>query len=105
MGRRLVFYAHVTTLAVALAACAIAFAQDKERPKLKNFGSSLNKTKPDAKKTPEFNSKSESDDIDVVKVETSLVSSDVLVLDAQGNPVVGLTDKDFVISEDGQPQQ
>jgi VWFA-related protein len=109
MGKRLVFYAHVSTLAVILTVCATAFPQEKERPKLKNFGSSLNKTKPDSKKTPESkpksNSKSEKDDIDVVKVETSLVSSDVLVLDPKGNPVAGLTEKDFSVTEDGQPQR
>jgi VWFA-related protein len=84
-------------------------AQVKERPKLKDFGSSLNKNKDAKKKTvvetrAKSNSQSGKDDVDVVKVETSLVSNDVLVLDAKGNPVPGLTDKDFLIREDGQPQ-
>jgi VWFA-related protein len=99
-----------TTLALVLAACVTAFSQQKERPRLKDFGSSLRKTKPDQKKravesTPRPATKSDGEDIEVLKVETSLVSSDVLVLDPKGNPVTGLTTKDFRISEDGQPQQ
>jgi VWFA-related protein len=112
MGNRFpYFFSRVTMLALVLATRVAAFPQEKERPKIKDFGSSLKKTKPDQKKKdpvekkPKPNAKSEAEDIEVVKVETSLVSSDVLVLDAKGNPVEGLTEKDFVITEDGQPQQ
>jgi VWFA-related protein len=35
----------------------------------------------------------------------TLVSVDVVVRDASGNPVPGLTDKDFTIKEDGKPQR
>jgi VWFA-related protein len=111
MGQRLVFHAHVLTLAAFLAFCTTALAQERERPKLKDFGSSLRQTKSDPKKKAEVESKpkpspkSKTGDIDVVKVETSLVTTDVLVLDAKGNPVTGLTPKDFAISEDGQQQQ
>jgi VWFA-related protein len=84
-------------------------AQDKEKPKLKDFGSSLKRKSDPGKKPAEVNSKSGSkpddNDIEIVKVETSLVSNDVLVLDAKGDFVAGLTDKDFVVTEDGQPQQ
>lgn len=85
--------------------------KDKEKPKLKDFGSSLKRIKSDAEKkvavevNSKSGSKSDSNDIEVVKVETSLVSNDVLVLDAKGNFVTGLTEKDFVVMEDGQPQQ
>jgi VWFA-related protein len=112
MGNRFpYFFSHVTTFALVLATCAAAFPQEKERPKLKDFGSSLKKTKPDQKKKnsvenkPKPDAKSEAEDLEVVKVETSLVSIDVLVLDPKGNPVAGLTEKDFVITEDGEPQQ
>ena len=121
MGNRLTSY--FVLLAILLGACLREFAQEKERPRIKDFGSSLKQTKSDPKKKPEVeskpkpnpksnpksnpssNSKSPTDDIDVIKVETSLVTSDVLVLDAKGNPVSGLTTKDFVIREDDQPQQ
>ena len=85
-------------------------AQSKERPKLKNFGSSLKRTRWDPKKQqavvakPNVKSKDD-EDLDVVKVETSLVSSDVLVLDARGNPVDGLTENNFLSSEDGEQQK
>ena len=112
MGNRFpYFFSRVTTFTLVLAVCTAAFPQEKDRPKIKDFGSSLSKTKPAQKKKdtvdnkPKPNAKSEAEDIEVVKVETSLVSSDVLVLDPKGNPVAGLTDKDFVITEDGQPQQ
>jgi hypothetical protein len=91
MGNRFpYFFSRVTTLVLVLAASAAAFPQEKERPKLKDFGSSLKKTKPDQKKKdtvekkPKPNAKSEAEDIEVVKVETSLVSSDVSCLDPKG---------------------
>jgi VWFA-related protein len=84
--------------------------QSKERPKIKDFGSSLKRTRWDPDKQqavvakPDLKSKDD-EDLDVVKVETTLVSSDVLVQDARGNPVDGLTENDFLISEDGAPQK
>ena len=42
---------------------------------------------------------------EVVRVETSLVVCDVLVLDARGNAARGLTRDDFVVTEDGRPQE
>jgi VWFA-related protein len=110
MGNRSIFYLPlIAALALFFCAGPTELAQEKERPKLKNFGSSLKRIHLDdqkkaavdqSKSTP----KSTSDEIDVVKVETSLVTSDFLVLDARGNPVSGLTEKDFVITEDGKPQ-
>jgi VWFA-related protein len=44
------------------------------------------------------------DEGDVIRIDTSLVSSDLLVLDKRGNSVAGLTVDDFVIAEDGVPQ-
>ena len=89
-----------------------AQAQQKEKPKLKNFGESLNRIKWDPEKnaaveikSPRSSNSSATGDDDVVRVETSLVSSDLLVLDPRGNPVAGLTEKDFVVTEDGTPQQ
>jgi len=101
----------IFSLALLFAVCIPVLPQEKERPKLKNFGSVLKRIKWDEEKKTavEGGSKSKpqtkSEDIDVVKVETSLVSNDVLVLDAKGNFVPGLTSKDFLVTEDGQPQQ
>jgi VWFA-related protein len=85
-------------------------AQSKERPKHKDFGSSLKRTKWDPVKQQAVVAKpnvkaNDDSDLDVVKVETSLVSSDVLVQDTRGNTVDGLTEKDFLINEDGAPQK
>src|SRR6266436_3542192 len=92
--------------------CPVVFAQNppRERPQLKDFGSSLKRLKWDAKQNaaverkPGDNTAKGSGDRDVVRVETSLVVSDVLVLDQRGQPVHGLTQTDFVITEDGKPQ-
>jgi VWFA-related protein len=111
MGKQLAVHSRcIKALALLLAVCAAVLAQDKERPKLKDFGSSLKRTRWDPEKQqavvakPKSNSKDESD-LDVVKVETSLVSTDVLVYNARGNSVEGLTENDFLISEDGAPQK
>jgi len=87
-----------------------AFTQSNEKPKLKDFGSSLKRFKWDPKRNAAVEGKNgarknkDDGDDDVVRVETSLVTSDVLVLDALGDPVAGLTDKDFLLAEDGKPQ-
>ena len=98
----------LTALCV-LATCASTFAQPREKPKLKDFGSSLKRLKWDPVKkeardtyTP---SKRTNSDGDVITFETTLVAQDVLVTDKQGQPVRGLTANDFVIAEDGKPQQ
>jgi VWFA-related protein len=115
MNRQASHYAIlVCTSALSLALlCSSAFAQDppREKPKLKDFGSSLKRLKWDPKLNIAVEDKRREDkannsgDDDVVRVETSLVVSDVLVLDQRGQPVLGLTAKDFVITEDGKPQQ
>jgi VWFA-related protein len=91
----------------------VVFAQTppREKPRLTNFGSSIKRLKWDAWQNAAVESKSrnnaaeDSVDGDVVRVETSLVVSDVLVLDRHGQPVQDLSQKDFVVSEDGKPQQ
>ena len=93
-------------LTVLLLLPGLALAQTGEKPKLKDFGSSLKKLKWD----PQTNSTTDtrntsSDDDDVIKIETALVVSELLVLDRQGKPVQGLKESDFVITEDDTPQQ
>jgi VWFA-related protein len=91
--------------------CRTSLPQEpqRERPKLKDFGSSLKKLKWDPEKNravtnaqPGANGTS---DDDVVRIETSLVVSDVLVTDKNGRPVRDLKPTDFGISEDGVAQQ
>jgi VWFA-related protein len=87
----------------------LVLPQTNERPKLKNFGSSLDRLKWDKEKQAAVekgsSKKSSSDDEDVVRVDTQLIAADVLVLDGRGQPVRDLTKDDFIISEDGEPQQ
>jgi VWFA-related protein len=87
----------------------VSFAQQsREKAKPKTFGSSLKKLKWDPEKNQTLDvtttgSAAEPDD-DVIRIETSLVASDVLVLDAHGRAVKGLVASDFIITEDGKPQ-
>ena len=93
---------------------SIAFPQTqqtppREKPKLKDFGSSLKKLKWDEQKKQAVNvdqagTGGTSDD-DVIRIETSLVVCDVLVTDKNGRPQRNLKPTDFAISEDGVPQQ
>ena len=69
-------------------------------PRLRNFGSSLSR----AQQTVGSNARP-SEAEDVVRVETDLVVCSVLVLDAQGKTIRGLTREDFVVKEDGKPQE
>ncbi|MGZ8847292.1 MAG: VWA domain-containing protein [Pyrinomonadaceae bacterium] len=98
-------------LLLTLSVCAAAIAQStsNEKPKLKPFGSSLDRLKWDKEKqmaveTAEVG-KSQTAEDDVIRVETQLISTDVLVLDKTGKPVTGLNRDSFVITEDGQPQE
>lgn len=91
--------------------CSSAFPQTppREKPKLKDFGSSLKKLKWDPEKNQAVSSAPSaldgSSDDDVIRIETSLVVNNVLVTDKQGRPQRNLKATDFVVSEDGVPQQ
>lgn len=99
------------SICLILTLCSTAFSQSKEKPKLKDFGSSLKKLKWDPGQNVAVETKSNSKAVrnstsdDVVRVETLLVQSDVLVLDSRGQPVQGLAADDFVVTEDGKPHQ
>ena len=85
---------------------SFAQSQQREKPKLKDFGASLRKLKWDAQKNETvISQQASSNDDDVIRIETSLVTSDVLVTDRQGRPVRNLKATDFAVSEDGVPQQ
>jgi VWFA-related protein len=102
----------VLVLAVsALSVLVLAQAPPREKPKLTDFGSSLKRLKWDPKQNTAVETKLPKDKTtgpateDVIRVETSLVVSDVLVLDQRGRTVQGLTIKDFFLTEDGKPQE
>jgi len=86
-------------------------AQKKRR--VKDFGSSLKRLKWDDKKKAAVEKKSkgkpksngDSDEEEVVRVETTLVVCDILVLDSQGRFVPGVNKEDIIVTEDGQEQQ
>jgi VWFA-related protein len=73
------------------------------RPRLKDFGSSINLSAEENERLRRQQERLE--DEDVVKVNTDLVVSDVLVVDVQGRIIQGLGARDFVIKEDDQPQE
>lgn len=91
--------------------CSSAFPQTppREKPKLKDFGSSLKKLKWDPEKNQAVTNVQPgphaNDDDEVIRIETSLVVCDVLVTDKQGHPQRNLQPTDFAISEDGVSQE
>ena len=109
MRRQLLLILTVICFAGLLSANAFAQSRSREKPKLKDFGSSLKKLKWDPKKNEAVVSgqanRNGSSDEDVVRIETTLVIADVLVTDKQGRPVRNLKATDFEIREDGVAQQ
>jgi VWFA-related protein len=97
-------------VSVAVAPVLKLSAQVEEKPALKEFGSSLKRLKWDPQKQAavEISRAQEPSLIsveDVIRIDTELVVCDVLVVDKEGHAVQGLTQNDFVIAEDAQPQQ
>jgi len=81
-------------------------AQDKQRRE--EFGSSLNRLKWDEKEQKAVETKKadeRSDSGGVIRVETSLAVFDILPLDKEGRAISGLSKEDFVVAEDGAPQE
>jgi hypothetical protein len=110
--RALVLTAELLLLTFIPAINLLAQSQPEERPKLKNFGSSLDRLKWDpnlneaVEEKPEIrkaNAGANGDD-DVIKVETSLVICSVAVVDQHGKVVPNLTKDDFILTENGHPQ-
>jgi VWFA-related protein len=98
----------ILLLLLLLPGLALAQSVEKsgEKPRLKDFGSSLKKLKWDAQRNATTETRTTSaDDDEVIKIETALVVSELLVVDKQNRPVQGLKQSDFVITEEGLPQQ
>jgi VWFA-related protein len=74
------------------------------RPRLKAFGGSVYLT-PEKIERLRVRRDRQTEDEDVVRVNTDLVVSDVLVVDFQGRPIRGLRKEDFIVKEDNQPQE
>ena len=92
-------------LLVLLFLPGLGVSQTGEKPKLKDFGSSLKKLKWDPQRNATTDTTTNTDDDEVIRIETSLVVSELLVLDKQGRPVQGLKESDFLITEEDTPQQ
>lgn len=96
------------TILIALVSFSLLAQAPPKRKKVKDFGSTLKRWKWNPQKNAgEIRSDKKEqilDEGDVIRIDTSLVSSDLLVLDQKGNSVSGLTAADFVIAEDGVPQ-
>src|SRR5215468_8999029 len=93
---------------IATTLTCLAQSSDREKPRLKNFGSSLKKLKwdPDRNQTSVRDANAtQAGREDVITFETSLVACDLLVLDKQGHAVQGLKQSDFKIAENGTPQE
>ena len=81
-------------------------AQGKQ--KREEFGSSLKRLKWDEReqKAVETNQGDERPDSDtVIRVETSLAVFEILAFDKKGRDVPGLSKSDFIVTEDGAPQE
>jgi VWFA-related protein len=72
-------------------------------PNLKRFGQSLGMNAVEVEQLRR-KKQSRSDDEDVVRVDTDLVVSEILVLDHAGKFITGLTAKDFMVKEDDRTQ-
>ncbi len=95
-------------LLITLSTNSFAQSQSADKPKLKDFGSSLKKLKWDPERNQVVNNEQgsrENPEDEVIRIETSLVTSDVLVTDRQGRPIPNLSATDFEVSEDGVRQQ
>ncbi|HEY8227296.1 MAG TPA: VWA domain-containing protein [Pyrinomonadaceae bacterium] len=106
----------VWSLSTIVALTLLAFnssaqSPKKKRPKLKDFGSSLKRMRWDPITKTSIQSRSPAEHIknsgedDVIRIETNLVTCDILVVDRKGNIVQGLAANDLSVTEDGEPQQ
>src|SRR4030095_15471236 len=99
-------------VALSLFPCnSAAQSPKKKRPKLKDFGSSLRRLRWDPATRSAVHTRragepaNSSAEDDVIRIETNLVTCDILVVDPKGNIVQGLSANDLAITEDGAPQE
>lgn len=97
----------IAVLTVSLLTVSFAQSPPPQKKKIEDFGSSLKRLKWNPEKNAAVDVASTTEELeagDVIRIETSLVACDLLVLDNQGKNVLGLTATDFSITEDNQPQ-
>jgi VWFA-related protein len=98
-------------LSAASLSTAVAQSSSKPAPRRDTFGSSLKQTQSISEKQAVAKRTSgepaeESQEIETIRIDTTLVVNDVLVTDASGTrPITGLNKDDFVVVEDGVEQQ
>lgn len=99
----------VMALYVALASSFVSLAPwAQEKQKREEFGSSLKRLRWDereqrAVETRKGDGRADSDT--VIRVETSLAVFEILAFDKKGLAVPGLSKSDFIVTEDGAPQE
>jgi VWFA-related protein len=99
----------VMALYMALASSLVSSAPwAQEKQKREEFGSSLKRLRWDereqrAVETRKGDERADSDT--VIRVETSLAAFEILAFDKKGRAVPGLSKSDFIVTEDGAPQE
>lgn len=96
-------------LCIALTSLLVNFSTEaQEKQRREEFGSSLKRLKWDEKRQEIVEEKREGDRSDsemVIRVETALAVFDILARDKEGRAVLGLSKDDFIVNEDGKPQE
>ena len=102
----------VVVLSLSLLTVCFGQSQPRKKKPIKDFGSSLKRLKskppqqpgPVEAPSPAKPQAQEVDEGDVIRTDSSLVSSELLILDSRGNYVAGLKAEDFLITDNGEPQ-
>jgi VWFA-related protein len=92
-----------TNSSVSLSAQSVSDAESEP----KNFGLSLKKSDKKNKDSTKDNPQNTetATDGDIIRIETTLIINDILVLDENRSAVKGLTKDDFIVKEDGAVQE
>src|SRR5215213_7920169 len=94
-------------LLVALIAlgCALVVRAQQQQQRPRRIGNGTTNTPAQKTPVPKAATDDEVDDGDVVRVETQLVSVPAIVMDGAGRPIAGLRAENFILYEDGRPQE